>query len=313
MSLDGPIRGISSQGIIQRIEATEAFAQSELLTIRYQRRHRLSTQPESAFTAWVTFTPGQSVAFTNTGPDPVIYVLQIKVERLIAGVVDGDPVISEFYITVNPPAPIITIQPQNALVIEGNSAFFSVTATGPSLTYQWYRNGVPIAFATSSTYSTPATSLSEDGDTFYVVVSNPHGEVTSNTVSLGVSAAPVVLDAVVTLDPSSITSDQSFKVVVNVTQTGGPDPNPVEVSGGYVELYGGPNFYEFFSISGWVEVSPGVWESDPITPPVWQTVSYSDYADAYVSGILVEIPLSPLVSPVYASDYFPGFWLSEEI
>ena len=47
-------------------------------------------------------------------------------------------------------APVITSQPANATVTEGNTAQFSVTATGTApLTYQWRRNGAAIAGATA--------------------------------------------------------------------------------------------------------------------------------------------------------------------
>src|SRR5439155_15770229 len=47
-------------------------------------------------------------------------------------------------------APIITAQPQTVNGFQGNSATFSVTATGALLGYQWRSNGVAINGATSS-------------------------------------------------------------------------------------------------------------------------------------------------------------------
>ncbi|MCE2646300.1 MAG: immunoglobulin domain-containing protein, partial [Burkholderiaceae bacterium] len=55
-------------------------------------------------------------------------------------------------------APSITAQPAAVSVTEGQTAAFSVTATGTApLAYQWRRNGADIAGATAATYSLAAT------------------------------------------------------------------------------------------------------------------------------------------------------------
>jgi hypothetical protein len=77
----------------------------------------------------------------------------------------------------------------------GLSASYSVTATGSSLQYQWAKNGVAIADATSSTYTTPATAFSDTGASFTVSVSNSAGTISSNAASLTVTArAPMAGD-----------------------------------------------------------------------------------------------------------------------
>lgn len=89
-------------------------------------------------------------------------------------------------------APIITVQPSNATVISGSQATFTVTATGTSPSYQWFKNGVSIPGANSAVYSTPPTTLSDNGATFYVNVVNSVGQVNSSTATLTVSGVPVV-------------------------------------------------------------------------------------------------------------------------
>ena len=49
------------------------------------------------------------------------------------------------------------------------------------LSYQWQRDGTNSSGATSSSYTTPATTTADKGATFAVVVSNSAGSVTSNS------------------------------------------------------------------------------------------------------------------------------------
>ncbi len=88
-------------------------------------------------------------------------------------------------------APTITTQPANQAVAAGQTATFSVTATGTGpLSYQWQKGTTPISGATSATYTTPATTASDSGSQFSVVVSNSVGSATSNPATLTVN--PVV-------------------------------------------------------------------------------------------------------------------------
>jgi hypothetical protein len=89
-------------------------------------------------------------------------------------------------------APTITTQPANASVNAGQTATFSVVATGSgTLAYQWRKNGTDITGATSSSYTTPATITADNGAQFTVVVSNAFGSVTSTAATLTVAAPPL--------------------------------------------------------------------------------------------------------------------------
>jgi len=87
-------------------------------------------------------------------------------------------------------APSITVQPADQSVTTGQTATFSVTATGSEpLSYQWQRNSAPISGATDSSYTTAAASSADDGALFTVIVSNPVGSISSHPARLGVSTA----------------------------------------------------------------------------------------------------------------------------
>jgi hypothetical protein len=93
-------------------------------------------------------------------------------------------------IMVAPPASI-TSQPSNQTACTGSSVSFTVSASGPSLTYQWRKNGTPIAGATSSTYTIPA-AIATDAGNYDVVINSDCGTLTSNTATLTLDAAPVI-------------------------------------------------------------------------------------------------------------------------
>ncbi len=85
-------------------------------------------------------------------------------------------------------APTITTQPVSRTVTAGQTATFSVTAAGTApLSYQWQKNGANISGATSASYTTPATTSTDNGATYDVVVSNSAGTVTSNATTLTVN------------------------------------------------------------------------------------------------------------------------------
>ena len=82
--------------------------------------------------------------------------------------------------------PVITSQPANDRVKSGQSASFSVTATGTApLAYQWRFNGVNIPGATSSTFTILAAQKSDAGN-YSVFISNVAGSVASSDATLTV-------------------------------------------------------------------------------------------------------------------------------
>lgn len=92
--------------------------------------------------------------------------------------------------TAPPIAPTITTQPLSRTVSVGQTATFSVAASGTSpFTYQWRKNGVALSGATASSYTTPAATSADNGSTFSVVVSNSVGSATSVNATLTVGTS----------------------------------------------------------------------------------------------------------------------------
>ncbi|MDQ2834358.1 MAG: immunoglobulin domain-containing protein [Acidobacteriota bacterium] len=122
--------------------------------------------------------------------------------------------------TVNPNAPLIVSQPANQTVNVGQTASFSVTASGAApLTYQWYKGGVAIAGATSNSYTTPVTVSGDSGSLFTVSVANSLGTVTSAPATLTV-ITPVVTPPSIIHQPVSQTVTVGQTATFTVTAAG---------------------------------------------------------------------------------------------
>lgn len=90
-----------------------------------------------------------------------------------------------------PLAPVITTQPRDLTVSVGQNASLSVVAEANEIapvSYQWQRNGVDIAGATSASYVTPVLELKDSGSRYQVVLSNSVGKVTSSSATVTVNA-----------------------------------------------------------------------------------------------------------------------------
>lgn len=138
-------------------------------------------------------------------------------------------------------APKITINPQDQSLTIGDSATFSVVATGTQpLTYQWQKNGVGISGADSATYKTPPTTLADDSAFFRCIVSNSVGSDTSEVALLRVSVN--VIAPKVTVQPQgqgvTVGNTATFTIV-----TTGTNPvyqwrkNSVNISGAKSSSY----------------------------------------------------------------------------
>jgi hypothetical protein len=87
----------------------------------------------------------------------------------------------------------ISTQPAAQSVAVGGSATFTVAATGTgTLTYQWYKNGLAIAGATSATLTLNSLQRADNGGVISVIVSGTSGSVTSSSVGLTVLASRLI-------------------------------------------------------------------------------------------------------------------------
>ena len=115
-------------------------------------------------------------------------------------------------------APAITTQPADQTAITGQTATFSVSATGTSLKYQWKKADKDIPGATLRTYTTPATSSADSGARYSVSVSNSLSTVTSNTVTLTVSDTAVAPS--ISSQPTAQSVNEGQSATFSVTASG---------------------------------------------------------------------------------------------
>ena len=136
---------------------------------------------------------------TLNGSDTINNTGTINVEN--GGNLEGTPTGTVVY------APTITTQPAGQEVTVGQTAEFTLAATGENLSYQWqYRNDNgtnwnDITGATGSSYTTDAVTLEMNNYQYQCVVSNSAGSVTSDPVTLTVNSVPVTG---VTLNPTEL-------------------------------------------------------------------------------------------------------------
>src|SRR5262249_31067906 len=125
--------------------------------------------------------------------------------------------------------PSITCQPANVTVTSGASASFSVCASGvPAPTYQWLKNGAPIAGATDSTLSF-ASTVPSNAAVYSVVINNSAGTTNSQNATLLVNSTM----AVTSLSPSNSASGVCVDTILKITF----DTAPGLGNGGKIRIF----------------------------------------------------------------------------
>ncbi len=158
---------------------------------------------DASETAIVNFTGSTSWNVTNNYPGQTLCA---------AGTATGTA----------PAIPVIQTQPQAATVTAGQTATFSVVATGtPAPSFQWYKNGAAISGATSASYSTPAEVVTDGGAVFTVVVSNAAGSVTSSGATLTVNAASGTGCSTVPSVPGAVTAAATSSSQISLSWNAG--------------------------------------------------------------------------------------------
>ena len=174
---------------------TVSIATSQAKSVEERIYLRWST--DLFITSHLIEAEGSGVSYLATiPPQPtgtlVLYTIITSTADLSAystsGVIDSLILTTTGVFNAVPPIlPSITTQPVDKTVTVGQTAKFRLRATGTKpLVYQWKKNGANIAGATRLSYTTPPTTLKDNGALFAVIVSNRAGSVTSNNVTLTV-------------------------------------------------------------------------------------------------------------------------------
>ncbi|MBD3315660.1 MAG: hypothetical protein GF344_07730 [Chitinivibrionales bacterium] len=118
-------------------------------------------------------------------------------------------------------APQIETQPQNALVMQGESAQFAVSAQGSEpLHYTWRKNGNEVYTAATNQYTTPLLTLADDGARYDCIVWNDAGSDSSAVAIVSVSERPTAPYIVTQPRATAVSKGDtaSFVVVANGTE-----------------------------------------------------------------------------------------------
>ncbi len=122
--------------------------------------------------SWADMSGETGSSLTVTPPDNTWDGYRYRCE-----VTDGcgdSQVSSHAVLTVNA-KPVVTVNPTDQSVDEGDPATFNITATGTALSYQWQQNTgsgwADISGATSASYTTPFTTAGMDGYQYRCIAS----------------------------------------------------------------------------------------------------------------------------------------------
>ena len=138
---------------------------------------------------------------------------QVRVSNSVGSVVSSNAVVSVAA------KPAFAKQPVSQAVALGATATFSTSVTGsPTPSLQWFKTGVAVAGATSSSLILRAVTTSDFAN-YTVVATNSVGSVTSDTVSLVLAATPIIV-----AQPVGLSVAQGANATFTVKASGSPAP-----------------------------------------------------------------------------------------
>jgi len=157
-----------------------------------------------------TLVPSANIVLGGSGANRTVTVTpavnQSGSATITVTASDGTLTASDTFVLKAIAGPAISTHPASIAVITGQTATFSVSATGAApLAYQWQRSTTggtswSNVGANSASYTSPATVAGDSGSQFRCVVSNAAGSATSNAATLTVNLPAVSLAA---SDPSA--------------------------------------------------------------------------------------------------------------
>lgn len=188
--------------------------------------------------------------------------------------------------------PTIT-NPNSISILVGQAAVFTVTVTSAlPYTAQWYRNGVAISGATSTTYTLTNAQLSDSGAHFSATATNAAGSVSSASATLTVSSVIVALAWYGTTDPypalSGGTDTLNYQITQNITHN-----NPITITW---PLASANNQYEVLKVpigesvkTAWFNTALNSGVLDPTGDSVWRaSITFGGYR-YYISRVAMSL------------------------
>ena len=275
--------------VTQPIGATRTVGQSVTFSIAASGSGSLSYQ-------W--YLNGNPIAGANASSYTLPTVALVDAGSYTAGVSNsaGSVTSTPAALTVTPVVilPSISGQPQSLAINQGQSAEFTVTATGSSLGYQWFKDGQNITGATASVLRITSTQIS-DGGVYRVVVSNSAGSETSSPALLSVNSPPIFID----LQPTAVGEESNLSIQLKTADSEVPSQNLI------TRLVSGPDGL-VVSPQGFVSWAPTEAQGGRSYPVSVEVSDGSLSTTGQFEVTVAEVNRSPVINPVTATAVAEG-------
>lgn len=202
----------ANQAVCEGANTSFSITAATATTFQWQ----VSTDGGTNYTAVTNggvYSNATTAALTITGATAIMNTYRY---RCVASTVCGSAVSAAAILTVNT-TPVITVQPQSAVLCSGSSQTICVTATGSGLTYQW---------ETASTCAGPWSNITGANGSCYTITAVAPGAYrcritgTCGTVTSTCAAINVVSAVAVTTHPASQTVCEGNSVTFTAAGSG---------------------------------------------------------------------------------------------